>query len=153
MSPDQYFDKSPLLFWSIMTVAGRRSSLSRDVVLELTRRTMSLAMTSINVAALHVVESLLILLNWWLLTVNTLIEVPAVHVGSLLHLAMHIGLHNPARSQDFARTRLDLTRQDISHRAILWAHTVILYQKLVDCPHSLLQNLHPQVLEYSGHSV
>lgn len=49
--------------------------------------------------------------------------------GSLIHLAMRIGIHIFPSSQGFARTKLRLSDKDLRRRAELWAHCVILHAR------------------------
>lgn len=72
----------------------------------------------------------------WLPTIGTIAETPSVMVGTMLHLAIRMGLHNPIRSQDYVRVRLHLTSGDLKHREHLWLHTILLYQKYSTFSHT-----------------
>ena len=114
-----------------MTVALRRYHPEPSLLKRIPQRTMQMAMTSVGAtpANVRVVESLLILLTWGVPNTDSIQEFPFVLAGSLIHLAMHLGLHKPLRSQDFSRRKLYLTEEDLIRRSELWTYTVILYQR------------------------
>jgi hypothetical protein len=49
--------------------------------------------------------------------------------GSVLHMALQIGLHIPTSSQDFSRVKVNLTETQIVRRAELWGYCIVTYQK------------------------
>jgi hypothetical protein len=93
---------------------------------------MELAIFSVHASSpeLQVVEGLLLLLTWSFPPTTACGENKFVLCGSLIHLAMRLGLHMPLSSQDFARTKLSLSNQDLERRSELWVHCVILHKRL-----------------------
>lgn len=116
-----------------MTVASRRYLKEPNLLHGLAPRTTKLASTSVAgpPASIHVIESLIVLLTWWYPNQASMQEIPFALAGSMLHLAMQLGLHRPMRSQDYSRIKLSLTHQDLIRRTELWTRTVLLYQKQV----------------------
>jgi hypothetical protein len=49
--------------------------------------------------------------------------------GSVIHMAMQIGLHIPTSSQDFSRVKVNLTETQIVRRAELWGYCIVTYQR------------------------
>ena len=92
---------------------------------------MDMAVGSIFITSpeLDVVEGLLLLLTWLFPSTPTRGENTFVMCGSLIHLAMRIGLHMPLSSQDFARTKLRLSDEDLRRRSELWVQCVTLYTR------------------------
>lgn len=49
--------------------------------------------------------------------------------GTLMHLAMAVGLHMPDYSQDFSRTDIKLNQEDLKDRYATWAACNIVTQR------------------------
>lgn len=79
--------------------------------------------------ALPNIKGLLILMTWPIPRRVAYADTTFPLSGSLLHLAMQIGLHVPASSEDFAKAKLKLTEDDINRRAGLWIYCLITYQR------------------------
>lgn len=125
LSPNDMFDQSPFLFWTIMFLGSRRCIDS--TLLQLSSRINSMALQSLEdrVSPLETIQGLL-LLCVWPVPINTMQkDMSNIFSGAAIHLAMQIGLHVVGAGQDFARVKLDARREQIVRRAELWAHCLI----------------------------
>jgi len=91
-------------------------------------------MASMNITAkpmtVAVIQALLILLTWgsW----DKLSSKSTYPLsGLLVHLSMHMGLHNPLSGHDFLSMRTKLSDEEKFRRGELWAHCVLVYQRFV----------------------
>lgn len=132
LSPNDYYNRSPLLFWSIMTVASRRYAADPTLLHSLAATTFKLAVHQVDSpsADIHTVESLLLLLSWQFPTNSMHEEAGYVLSGAMIHLAFKFGLHMAEAGQDYVRVRLNLDESEIRRRRLLWAACVIVYQEV-----------------------
>ncbi|KAF7556641.1 hypothetical protein G7046_g6238 [Stylonectria norvegica] len=124
-SPDQYYQQHPLLFWSIIAVAGRRFSpqnapnLLNNLSGPLTRFLWS---TIGEVPSnYYVVKGMCLLCTWPLPTSTTTSDPTHILCGVMLKTATGIGLHRPNHIQDFSRVSVELNKEQLSDRVTTWA--------------------------------
>lgn len=132
-SPNGYYNQSPFLFWTIITVGARKyqndPTLLGAVAPRLIKRYMMPLQSGIG--SIQIVEGLL-LTSTWPLPCNSLSKDASFALsGLIMHLAMRLGLHIPAYSQDFSRTKLELDDTEIQKRARLWGYCVFTCQRYV----------------------
>ena len=144
LSPNEYYERSPFLFWTIVFVGSRR--YTADPIL------LSLLSPRINIMALHALEARaapiqtiqgILLLLLWPVPINTMHrDFSHVLSGAAIHLAMQIGLHVVGSGQDFARTRLNpsIHTQKV-FRAQLWMHCLIICNRYVRLNNLALHHL------------
>ncbi|CAM1507621.1 Fc.00g072620.m01.CDS01 [Cosmosporella sp. VM-42] len=144
LTPNQYHDLSPFLFWTIVFVGSRR--YSKDPIL------LSLLSPRMNTMALQALESrstpiqtiqASLLLCLWPVPINTMHrDFSHILSGAATSLAMQIGLHVTGSGQDFARTRLhpSIHTQKL-FRAQLWMHCLIIRNST-----SLREGISPLIL-------
>jgi hypothetical protein len=78
---------------------------------------------------IRTVQAMLLLLTWPFPKEGGSQEYTFLLNGTMLHMAMQLGLHTPIFSQDFTNEKLDLTPKDLNDRAVLWAYCVTSYQR------------------------
>jgi Fungal specific transcription factor domain len=130
-TPDEYYDGCSLLFWSILAVGSRRYERDPTLLSALSTRVFKLALLSTHLksSGLPILKSLLVLLTWKFPSNDVSDEMNYVLCGSMIHLAVMLGLHLPLAAQDFSRVKVQLSEDDIKRRAEIWANCVILYQR------------------------
>lgn len=127
VSPNDYYELSPFLFWSI-TVTGSRRYAQDPAILDRTSQLITpLAFSSMALRStpIPVIQGLLILCTWRLPTNSHYKDMTHVLCGAAVHLASQIGLHVAGVGQDFARMPLKKDQDKKIFRAKLWMHCVI----------------------------
>lgn len=127
LSPNEYYELSPFLFWSI-TVTGARRYNEDPTILDRTSQLITpLAFSSMALRStpIPVIQGLLILCTWRLPTNSHYKDLTHVLCGAAVHLASQIGLHVAGVGQDFARMPLKKDQDKKVFRAKLWIHCVI----------------------------
>jgi hypothetical protein len=132
LSPDQYFAQSPLLFWSIIAVAARRTSVVDNLITSLTGPLSRLLWTTIgSVPGSHyVVKALCLLCTWPLPTSTTSTDPTHILSGVMMKTATGIGLHRPSHAQDFSRVSVELNKEELHDRVTTWAVCNIVAQSI-----------------------
>ena len=126
IGPNNYYDQSPFLFWTIVVTGSRR--YSEHEVLERTSQPITqLAFSSmaLRTSQVPIIQGLLILCTWRLPTNSMYKDTTHLMCGSAVHLATQIGLHIAGVGQDFARTPLEKDQSLKVQRARLWLCCVI----------------------------
>ncbi|GLI75973.1 hypothetical protein PoHVEF18_004239 [Penicillium ochrochloron] len=78
----------------------------------------------------HTIQALLLLLTWPF-PKGDHPDVAFPLCGILLHMSMQNGLHIPMSSHEFSRVKIPAPSEaDLLRRSELWAHTVIMYQRV-----------------------
>jgi len=132
VSPNEYYRRSKFLFWAIIVVACRNWPKDPTLFDSIGEKVLNLALMSLRQATIPTVKGLLLILTWPF-PKNPHGNIPGdtshVLCGSILHMAMQIGLHIPTSSQDFSRVKVHLTEAEIAKRAELWGYCIVTYQR------------------------
>jgi hypothetical protein len=129
--PDEYFQRSSLLFWTIIAVAARHYKKDRihialaAPVMRLTWQTLAEVPQNY-----HVVKALCLLCTWPFSTSSTSTDPTFMLCGAMMHIALQIGLHRPSHSQDFTKFKLDLREAEVADRVRTWATCNIVAQRV-----------------------
>jgi hypothetical protein len=129
ISPNEIYQRSQLLFWAIAGVASRSYTKDPTLLDSLGERVLTLALLSLRSPSITTVKGLLLLLTWPLPKTQNGHDTTYAISGSVIHMAMQIGLHIPTSSQDFSRVKVDLTETQIIKRAELWGYCIVTYQR------------------------
>lgn len=131
--PDHYYDISPLLFWVIISTASRRTSAQPTLLNSLAPAVLRLTWSTLGAIPqnYHIVKALCLLCTWPFPVSSTSADPTFVLCGSMMNIAMQMGLHRPSYAQDFARFRIQLREEDISDRVKTWAVCNIVAQRCV----------------------
>jgi transcriptional regulatory protein LEU3 len=125
-SPNDYYELSPFLFWSIVVTGSRQYAEDPRIVDRTSQLITPLAFSSMALRStpIPVIQGLLILCTWRLPTNSHYKDMTHVLCGAAVHLATQIGLHVAGVGQDFARTPLKKDQDQKIFRAKLWMHIV-----------------------------
>lgn len=131
-TPNAYYAESQLLFWTVIGTACRDYDQDETLLYQLAPKIINLALITLQVqSTVSTIKGLLLLLAWPFPKGVLDNEVSYPLAGATIHMAMQIGLHIPASSQDFSRVKLRLTEADIDERCNVWARVVITYHRYV----------------------
>lgn len=127
MTPNEYHDMSPFLFWAIVVTGSRRYTEDPMVLERTSQHITPLAFSSMALRSsqIPVIQGLLILCTWRLPTNSMYKDMTHLMCGSAVHLATQIGLHIAGVGQDFARMPLKKDQDLKVSRAKLWLCCVI----------------------------
>ena len=120
-SPDYYYEKVPLRFWIIISVAARRhdpqllSALTQPLTDLLWRTLAEVPQNYI------IVKALCILCTWPLPVSSTSSDATYLLTGTMMHLAMQLGLHRPSHTGDFSKFKEELLEEELTDRVRTWA--------------------------------
>ncbi|PSK60353.1 fungal Zn(2)-Cys(6) binuclear cluster domain-containing protein 12 [Elsinoe australis] len=120
--PAGYFELSPLLYWTIISVASRRYEGRRGLLSELKLPLHELLWDTVGSVpqTYHVVKALCLLCAWPLPTSSTSLDPSMIICGTMVEVALQFGLHRPSHAQDFSRIKLELREEDIKDRMNTW---------------------------------
>lgn len=132
-SPDDYYNTSSLLFWTIISVGARRyqsdTSLLNSLAGPVTRLVWS---TLADIPqSYHVVKALCLLCSWPFPTSSTSTDPTFMLCGMMMQVAMQLGLHRPSHSQDFSKFRVELIEEELRDKVRTWAICNIVAQRYV----------------------
>lgn len=130
--PQQYFLQSPLLFWSIISVAARRTKVVDNLVTNLTGPLSRLLWTTVGGVPNnhHAIKALCLLCTWPLPTSTTSTDPTHILGGVMMKCATNLGLHRPSHAQDFSRTPVEFNQDELQDRIRTWAVCNIVSQTL-----------------------
>jgi hypothetical protein len=121
-SPDHYYQSSRLLFWTIISVASRRYASDLTLMASLStsvRRLMWSTLESVPQNH-HDVKALCLLCTWPFPISNSSTDPTFMLSGTMVNLAMQIGLHRPSHAQDFAKFTVQLPPEEVQDRERTW---------------------------------
>ncbi|ORY13135.1 hypothetical protein BCR34DRAFT_481452 [Clohesyomyces aquaticus] len=127
MKPNECYDLSPFLFWSIVVTGSRRYADDPAILDKISMLITPLAFSSMALRStpIPVIQGLLILCTWRLPTNSMYKDMTHVLCGAAVHLATQVGLHVAGVGQDFARMPLEKNQDQTIFRAKLWLYCVI----------------------------
>ncbi|KAL4806298.1 hypothetical protein BDV18DRAFT_160366 [Aspergillus unguis] len=149
--PNETFEQSEFLFWAIVGTASRTCAKNPTLFPALVKPIINLAFLSplTSTGPWNVVQGLLLVLNWPFPREEGGIDIIFPLTGSLLHLAMQHGMHNPVSSHQFYKTKQSCPDVvDINRRSELWAYTMITYQRV-----SLMKGQPPRTIPDMAHDI
>lgn len=130
--PEQYFQQSPLLFWTIISVAARRTSVVENLMTSLSGPLSRLLWTTVGgvPGSHHTVKALCLLCTWPLPTSTSSTDPTHILGGVMMKIATGIGLHRPNHAQDFSRVSVIFNQDELHDRVTTWAVCNIVAQSL-----------------------
>ena len=102
-TPHEYYESSPLLFWSIVAVAARQYRADETLLTRLSPALTDLLWTVIassNMSTAHV-QALLLLSYWQLPNFHLWTDRSLILTNIALTSAMHLGMHRPGREDEY----------------------------------------------------
>ena len=132
LSPEQYYQQHPLLYWSIVAVAARRYTLDPTLLTAISSPLNSLLWKTIgDVPGSHfVVKAMCVLCTWPLPTSTTTSDPTHILCGVMMKTATGIGLHRPNHINDFTRVAVELNKDQLHDRVVTWAVCNIVAQNV-----------------------
>jgi transcriptional regulatory protein LEU3 len=117
MSPDECSDASPLLFWSIISIASRRYRADPLLLPSLSKYVTQLAWTTVSDPPIlrFEVQALLLICFWQFPSLTTLKADPSLHFVTIaINSAMQSGLHRPDFGLEFGTTKNRVNRRNLT---------------------------------------
>lgn len=133
MSPDEYYNRCPLLFWVIIYIASRQFTDEPNLFTGLTGPVKELLWEAIANPphTSHTVRSMLLLCMWPFPTSSLSTDITLMLVTISQTIAMQLGLHQPEAIQDFSREKRRLGLAEASETVKTWSICYIAAQKYV----------------------
>lgn len=131
-SPEEYFHRSPLLFWAIMAIGARHYKRDEELFQTLGPPLMRLVwQTAAEVPQnYHVVKALILLCAWPMPTSSTSTDPTWMLCGLMMQIAQQIGLHRPSHAQDFSKFRVELREVELQDRVVVWSVCNMVAQRI-----------------------
>ena len=132
-SPDDYYDSSTFLFWTIIIVAARRYSRDPLLLNALSGPVTRLLWTTIAEVPQNyiVVKALCIFCTWSLPISTSSSDFTFMLSGLMMQISLQIGLHRPSHAQDFTKFRIELREEELKDRVRTWAACNAVAQRCV----------------------
>lgn len=132
-TPGEYYNTSPLLFWTIISVGARRYRSDPGLLNSLAGPVTRLVWSTLAdiPQSYHVVKALCLLCSWPFPTSSTSTDPTFMLCGMMLQVAMQLGLHRPSHSQDFSKFRVELIEEELRDKVQTWAICNIVAQRYV----------------------
>ncbi|OJJ67014.1 hypothetical protein ASPBRDRAFT_69469 [Aspergillus brasiliensis CBS 101740] len=133
ISPDQYYARSAVLFWSIILQASRRYTEEPGLFVSLTAPVKKLIWDTIANPphTWHVVQAIILVCMWPFPTSSLSSDITSILLSTAQTISLRIGLHRPEAIQDFSRTRRRLMPEEMAEVARTWATCYITAQTIV----------------------
>lgn len=127
---DSYYRSSRLLFWAIISVASRRYSADLTLLPALVVSVPKLLWSTLQRVThnYHDVKALCLLCVWPFPRSSSSSDPTFMLSGTLMSLAMQIGLHRPYQAQDFSQFAMRLPPDEIRDRITTWLTCKIVAQ-------------------------
>lgn len=149
ITPNQRYEDSPLLFWSMVCTGARRYMRNPIVYQRLSERMNELVFSSLscNTGMTSVLQALLIICSWPMPRRTPYGDPSQALAGAGMYMAIQNGLHISCREEDFAiqptkRPQSSMRRcknqkyhsmrpldSEASFRARLWVNCLIVFQR------------------------
>lgn len=132
-SPDDYYNVSPLLFWTIISVGARRYQGDAHLLNSLAGPVSRLVWSTLAdiPQSYHVIKALCLLCTWPFPTSSTSTDPTFMLCGMMMQVAMQLGLHRPSHTQDFSKFRVELIEEELRDKVRTWAICNIVAQRYV----------------------
>jgi hypothetical protein len=131
LSPSLCFERSTLLFWSVISVASRRRGDDAALFLALSGPITALAWKSLQALPhrIYDIQALALLCTWPFPIDDSRVDVSYLWAGAMMQMGVQLGLHRPLTPQDFSKDRIQLTKADVSEMIRTWAACNIVAQR------------------------
>jgi hypothetical protein len=130
-SPDIYYGASHLLFWAIIAVASRRYNADLTLITSLSISVPKLLWSTLQSVpqGFHDVKALCLLCTWPFPLSSSSSDPTFMLSGTMMHLAMQMGLHRPRQTQDFSKSIVHIPLDELYDRAVTWNACRIVAQR------------------------
>ena len=129
---EEYFIRSPLLFWTMMSIGSRHYRGDTELFPALTQPLTKLVWDTVAEVPqnYHVVKALILLCAYPLPTSSTSTDPTFMYCGLMMQIALQIGLHRPSHAQDFSKFRVELRDVELQDRVVVWSVCNIVAQRI-----------------------
>lgn len=120
---DDYYEASPLLFWTTIAVAARRYGTEPTLMTSISGPLSRLLWATLaDVPQSYIVVQAMCLLCTWPLPISSTSSDPTFMLsGLMMQIALQIGLHRPSHAQDFTKFKVELREEELKDRVRTWA--------------------------------
>lgn len=131
--PEIYLGRCPLLAWTIVCVASRRSPSDPGLLSALSGPFSRLLWSTItNVPQdYRVVKALCVLCTWPLPTTSQRTDATFMLSGLMMQIAMQLGLHRPVQAEEFTTFQMAAQGEALKDRLHTWIICNMVAQKYV----------------------
>ncbi|GAM86936.1 hypothetical protein ANO11243_049570 [Dothideomycetidae sp. 11243] len=131
--PDAMYQRSPLLFWTIIAIASRRHEDEPGLLAALQRGVMQLVWRQAGSPPFSrpSVQAMLLLAAWPFPTSSFSTGHSFMLVTMAKAAAMQLGMHRPDKVQEFSRVRVQLRPGEFQDMVKCWATCYIITQRYV----------------------
>ncbi len=131
MPPEEYYERSPFLFWSIVATGARRYADDPTLFQRVVSQVQQIALGTLFSCSnpIPTIQAVLILCLWPI-PVNSMCQDTSHTLGAVaMQLAVQNGLHILGHQQDYERQNINTSNSEVSWRFRLWIHCVLTVQK------------------------
>ena len=131
MSPDQYYEKSPLLFWTIIATATRRYQEEPSLFAGISKAVDNLTWATIPIHphTHFTVNALLIQVAWPAPVSSLAADNSYLLSGIAVRAAIRLGFHHPESIQDFTNKKVQTSNEEAKERAKTWVVCNLIAQR------------------------
>lgn len=130
--PEIYLNRCPLLAWTIICVASRRSPTEPGLLGALSGPFSRLLWSTITSVPqdYRVVKALCVLCTWPLPTTSQRTDATFMLSGLMMQIAMQLGLHRPVQAEEFTTFRMEVQGEALKDRLHTWVICNIVAQNV-----------------------
>ncbi|KAJ5683629.1 hypothetical protein N7462_006794 [Penicillium macrosclerotiorum] len=130
--PEVYLSRCPLLAWTIICVASRRSPSDPGLLAALSGPFSRLLWSTITGVPqdYRVVKALCVLCTWPLPTTSQRTDATFMLSGLMMQIAMQLGLHRPVQAEEFTTFRIEAQGEALKDRLHTWVICNIVAQNV-----------------------
>ncbi|OQD80904.1 hypothetical protein PENANT_c031G02739 [Penicillium antarcticum] len=130
--PEVYLHRCPLLAWTIICVASRRSPYEPGLLSALSGPFSRLLWSTITSVPqdYRVVKALCVLCTWPLPTTSQRTDATFMLSGLMMQIAMQLGLHRPVQAEEFTTFRMEVQGEALKDRLHTWVICNIVAQNV-----------------------
>lgn len=136
ISPDDYYRRSPILFWAIISVAVRRYEQDATLLATLNPCVTRLMWNTISTPphSRFTIQAVLLLCTWSFPTNSMSTDNSFILISIAKSASMQLGLHRPEIVQDFMRVRIQFDPQEFQEAVKTWVGCYITAQRQASTP-------------------
>ncbi|KAJ5202131.1 transcriptional regulator family: Fungal Specific TF [Penicillium cinerascens] len=130
--PEVYLNRCPLLAWTIICVASRRSPTEPWLLSALSGPFSRLLWSTITSVPqdYRVVKALCVLCTWPLPTTSQRTDATFMLSGLMMQIAMQLGLHRPVQAEEFTTFQMEVQGEALKDRLHTWVICNIVAQNV-----------------------
>ncbi|KIW35447.1 uncharacterized protein PV07_02144 [Cladophialophora immunda] len=141
LTPNNYYERSELLFWTIVGIGSRKYSKNPTLITLLAPKVIEQVQSALfsrdNVV--YTIQACILLCVDPMPFEVSSHDITHVLTGASMNMALNIGLHTVGTGQDFSREYLPFDQKDVEYRAKLWITCMVTCQRI-----SHIKGLPPQ---------